>query len=198
MRATTIQVVGMVSVVGMMSVALAACSRPTAPPVGQLPDAQGPVEARADADASTDADADADADASATADASADANAGTDASANADAGVARARAVRIDEGSDGKTIELAPGQSLVVMLTANPSTGFDWAVLKAPPALGAPDLGFVAGGEQPGAPGKRRISWTVKSALPPGEHAVELGYARSFEKGVAPFKTFKLKVRAAH
>ena len=147
-----------------------------------------------------DASASADADASTDASASTDANASTDASASidasAEAGAARARPVRIDEGSEGKTVELAPGQSLVLMLTANPTTGFDWAVMKAPAALGAPDLGFVGGGEQPGAPGKRRITWTLKSALPAGDQAVELGYARSFEKGVAPFKLFRFKVRA--
>ena len=149
------------------------CSRPTAPTVAQTQDAH--VE-DASASASTDADASTD--------------------ASAEAGAARARTVRIDEGSEGKTVELAPGQSLVLMLTANPTTGFDWAVMKAPAALGAPDLGFVGGGEQPGAPGKRRITWTLKSALPAGDQAVELGYARSFEKGVAPFKTFRFKVRA--
>jgi len=83
------------------------------------------------------------------------------------------------------------------MLKANPSTGFDWAVIKAPAALGAPDMSFVSGGDQPGSSGKRRLAWTVKSPLPAGDLPVELGYARSFEKGVAPFKTFKFKVRAA-
>ncbi|MDB5215075.1 MAG: hypothetical protein JWO86_3002 [Myxococcaceae bacterium] len=163
------------------------CSRPTAPPVAQAQDAQvGDAEAEAGADA----------DASADASASADADAGT--RSGGDAGTANAKAVRVDESGEGKTVELAPGQSLVVMLTANPTTGFDWAVMKAPAALGAPDMGFASGGDQPGAPGKRRIKWTLKSALPAGEQAVELGYARSFEKGVAPFKTFKFKVRAAH
>lgn len=174
------------------------CSRPTAPPVGVTQDAHV-SDADADAGADATASADASANADATASSSTDASATGDASADAgDAGAARARTVRIDEGSEGKSIELAPGQSLVLMLTANPTTGFDWAVMKAPPALGAPDMGFVAGGEQPGAPGKRRITWTLKSALPAGDQGVELGYARSFEKGVAPFKTFRFKVRAAH
>ena len=176
--------------------AAAGCSRPTAPPVGQAVDAQvTDVDASADASAP----ADASADAGASADASSPADASADASVDAgEAGAARPRTVRIDEASEGKTLDLAPGQSLVLMLTANPTTGFDWAVLKAPAALGAPDLGFVPGGEQPGAPGKRRITWTLGSALSAGDHAVELGYARSFEKGVAPFKTFRFKVRAAH
>lgn len=112
-------------------------------------------------------------------------------------GGARGKVVDVDEGSAGKTIELAAGQSLVVSLAATPSTGFDWDVVKAPPALAAPEMGFVKGGEQPGAAGKRRLTFAVKSALPAGEHELVLGYARSFEKGVAPFKTFKLKLRAA-
>jgi len=114
--------------------------------------------------------------------------------ATGDAGV---KTVSLDDASDGKTIEIAKGGTIVLLLTATPTSGFDWAVLKAPPALGTPTLGFVVGGDQPGASGKRRIVWTVKDALPAGEHAVELGYARSFEKGVAPFKTFRFKVRAA-
>ncbi len=103
----------------------------------------------------------------------------------------------LDEGAAGKTVEVAKGATITLMLAATPSSGFDWAVLTAPAALGTPTLGFVAGGDQMGSAGKRRIVWTVKDALPAGEHAVELGYARSFEKGVAPFKTFRFKVRAA-
>jgi len=111
--------------------------------------------------------------------------------------VSRPRIVKIDESNDGKTIELAPGQQLLATLNANPTTGFDWAVIKAPAALGAPEMGYVSGGSEMGAPGKRHLTWTLKAALPAGEHAVELGYARSFEKGVAPFKTFRFKVRGA-
>lgn len=114
-----------------------------------------------------------------------------------DAGAARPKAVNIDESSEGKTVELAVGQSLVALLGANPTTGFDWAVIKSPAALGQPEMGFVSGGDQIGAPGKRRLTWTLKSPLPAGDHTIELGYARSFEKGVPPFKTFKVKVRAA-
>jgi len=108
-----------------------------------------------------------------------------------------AKTVSLDESGDGKTVEVGKGHTIVLMLTASPTSGFDWAVTKAPAALGTPTMGFVAGGDQMGASGKRRIVWTLKDALPAGDHAVELGYARSFEKGVAPFKTFKFKVRPA-
>ena len=120
-------------------------------------------------------------------------NAGAD--AGAEAGASRPAVVRIDESNEGKVIELGPGQQLLATLNANPTTGFDWAVIKAPAAMGAPAMGYVSSGDVPGAPGKRHLTWTLRSALPAGEQSVELGYARSFEKGVPPFKTFRFKVR---
>jgi predicted secreted protein len=172
--------------------------RESSTPLARRDDGAG---ASTSADAGASARADAGASANASADAGADASTSTSAGAAqeaAEGGAARGKVVSIDEGSEGKSIELAVGQSLVAMLVANPTTGFDWAVIKAPAALGQPDLGFVSGGDRIGAPGKRRLTWTVKTALPAGDQSVELGYARSFEKGVPPFKTFTFKVRAAH
>jgi predicted secreted protein len=188
----------------VIALAIAAgCTREAAPPT-KMEDASVAVSAKADADVDADADVKADASADADADVKADADAGrakADAEA-ADSGTTTGtttttKTVSLDEASDGKTVDVARGQTLVLMLGANPTSGFDWAVRKAPAALGAPAMGFVSGGDQMGAPGKRRIVWTVKDTLPAGEHAVELGYARSFEPGVAPFKTFRFKVRAA-
>lgn len=157
---------------------------------GAATDAGAPTDSGAATDSST-----------ATADGAArhtgDASASIETSAHGDGG-AKSAPVTIDESAAGKTIELAAGQSMTLSLGANATTGFDWSVTKAPAALGAPEMSYVQGGSQMGAPGTRKITWTLKSALPAGEHAVELAYARSFEKGVAPFKTFKLKVRAAH
>jgi predicted secreted protein len=174
-------------------------------------DASAGANVEADASAGTNVDARAETNAEA-ADAGANANveahghaAARDASTSTSGGMETAgtddagggRVVNLDEGSDGKTIELAKGQAIVLMLSARPTSGFDWAVLKAPAALGSPGMGFVAGGDQTGAVGKRRIAWILKEALPAGDHAVELGYQRSFEQGIAPFKTFRFKVRAA-
>ena len=108
-------------------------------------------------------------------------------------------AVVTDADAD-KTIDLAKGQTLTVLLTSNPTSGFDWSITKAPKALGTPEVSFEKGGAPGvmGASGKRKMVFTLKEALPAGEQSVELGYARSFEKGVAPFKTFKFKVRAAN
>lgn len=157
-------------------------------------------------DASTDGASDAASDASADGGKGADAPAhrasdgsaaATETAPHGDGG-ARVASLTLDEHSAGKTISLAVGQSMTLSLGASPTTGFDWSVTKAPKALGTATMKFVQGGSQMGAPGMRTITWTLARALPAGEHAVELGYARSFEKGVAPFKTFKFKVRAAH
>ncbi|MBS2018438.1 MAG: protease inhibitor I42 family protein [Deltaproteobacteria bacterium] len=104
----------------------------------------------------------------------------------------------LTEADANKTVDVKAGGTLVLELGANPSTGYDWEVTKAPAALGTPERGYVAGGSSaPGTPGKRVLTWTSKGALPPGEHAVELGYRRSFEAGKPPIKTFTFKVRAA-
>ena len=175
-------------------------------PLARDTDARAGENVEADADAKADADADAHAEAKAEVRDSAttasapvrDAGLETVGKPPTEVGVKAAGTVNLDEGSDGKTIDLAKGQSVVLMLSATPSSGFDWAVTKAPAALGSPGMGFIAGGgDQMGASGKRRIAWTLKDALPAGEHTVELGYARGFEPGVAPFKTFRFKVRAA-
>lgn len=130
----------------------------------------------------------------------------SDASARADAGSQHAMSdagkghlVTVGESQKGQTVELARGDTLVVSLAANPGSGFDWAVLSAPGALGKPAMTYVApGGDDLGAQGQRKLAFTVSGDLPASAASVELGYQRSFEQGKAPFKTFQFKVRGRH
>jgi predicted secreted protein len=103
----------------------------------------------------------------------------------------------VDESSAGKTIDVSKGQKIVVQLKWTPSSGYDWEVTKSPPALGKPEEGVVSAGDVPGAKGLRRFTFTAKDTLPAGEHAIEFGYRRDFEKGKPPAKTFSFKVRPA-
>jgi predicted secreted protein len=104
----------------------------------------------------------------------------------------------VTESDADKTFEVKAGGTVTALLSANATSGFDWDVTKAPAAMGTPTKGFQQGNpDVMGAPGKRSITWTLKGALPAGEHVVELGYKRPFEEGKAPFKTFKFKVKAA-
>ena len=183
---------------GVMGVgAMLACSKGASRPMGDGVDAN--VKADADADANSDANADANADAGA--------EAGGEVRAGHEAGVIKAgagdaggsKSVQLDEAGEGKAIDLVAGAQLVLLLRASPTSGFDWSVVKAPPGLGTPEMGYIAPpGEGMDAPGKRRIVWTLKAALPAGEHAVELGYRRGFEQGTPPLKTFRFKVRSPH
>ncbi|HEY8072979.1 MAG TPA: protease inhibitor I42 family protein [Labilithrix sp.] len=105
--------------------------------------------------------------------------------------------ITVDESMAGKTIDLAKGQKITVALKWRPSSGYDWSVTKSPAALGTPEASVVSAGDVPGAAGQRRFTFTVKDAIPAGEQPVEFAYARDFEKGKPPARTFAFKVRAA-
>jgi inhibitor of cysteine peptidase len=101
---------------------------------------------------------------------------------------------RLSDADSGKTVELAVGAPLVIDLEENGTTGYAWAldgsvpdVLKAagdefqPPA----DTGVV------GAAGRRVFEYKAAVA---GEGDLKLVYVRSWEKDVAPAKTFTVHV----
>jgi inhibitor of cysteine peptidase len=90
----------------------------------------------------------------------------------------------------GDTIEVADGDTFVIGLPANPSTGYAWS------AGDDPDVVFVSsrqvpGGSQPGASGTQELTFR---ATKPGMSTLELAYARSFESGIPPAKTAKFPV----
>ncbi|MEI7827742.1 MAG: protease inhibitor I42 family protein [Euryarchaeota archaeon] len=94
----------------------------------------------------------------------------------------------------GKQIELAPGDSLIVTLDSNPSTGFAWSISGITDEdviddvsnefVGA-DTGMVGAGGQE--------VWTF-DAGDKGTSTVEMQYSRSWETGVEPAGTFNVTV----
>lgn len=91
----------------------------------------------------------------------------------------------VDRASAGTTVTLAPGQSLVVSLDSNPSTGFSWLVGEAPdPAIlaqaGAPAF---SPGTETGALGAGGTEVFTFVATGIGETGFTLAYRRSFEGG---------------
>jgi len=86
-------------------------------------------------------------------------------------------------------IETAVGQSFVITLESNRTTGYGWEISPSPDAAllkveeiqhrASPAKGLV------GAPGTD--SWTFK-ALNPGQTTIALKYVRPWEKDVAPAK----------
>ena len=98
--------------------------------------------------------------------------------------------------SDGGAVSLKKGDTLVVTLDANLTTGYRWETTAGTGPvlwlLGTPDYlpQTVAPGTV-GAPGDTVFRYR---AAEPGTTTLELGYLRPFEKGVAPAKTVRYQV----
>ncbi len=105
-----------------------------------------------------------------------------------------AGSARLSDGDSGKTANLKVGGTLIVDLEENATTGFSWAVEGA-----VPDVLQKAGDEQQaaadtgvvGAAGRHVFNYDAAKA---GSGELTLVYARPWEKGVAPAKTFTVKV----
>jgi len=93
---------------------------------------------------------------------------------------------------------LAVGDTLVVTLPANPSTGYSWALTSAPAAavLAAPGEPAytpdrTGGAPMPGAGGKATFRFAAVGA---GSTRVVLAYRRGWETGVPPVETVTVEV----
>lgn len=106
-----------------------------------------------------------------------------------------AQTITATEAQNGKTLVVSTGDALLVSLESNPSTGYGWQVSKNDPAIlklvGAP-VYQPASHPMPGAPGHQLFKFEATSA---GSDAIELTYARPWEKGVAPARTYSLIVK---
>jgi inhibitor of cysteine peptidase len=85
----------------------------------------------------------------------------------------------------GDSISVSDGQTFVIALEANPTTGYSWT------AQSNANVGFVSskrvsGGNMPGAPGTQRLTFRATS---PGSSTLLLDYARPFEPGTPPAET---------
>jgi inhibitor of cysteine peptidase len=102
--------------------------------------------------------------------------------------------LNVDASYSGKQVELSVGQSLVVTLDSNASTGYSWSLAqnsdetvltKIEDEYIAPQTNLV------GAGGKEE--WTFK-ALKKGTSIISLGYSRPWDKDIPPARTFDLTV----
>jgi inhibitor of cysteine peptidase len=98
------------------------------------------------------------------------------------------------EADSGRTVQAAVGDTIVVRLPENPSTGYAWT---ATPSDGLEPLAddFVAPSSSPalvGAPGTRVLKYEVTAS---GTQSVEASYQRSWEAGtVEPAQEFALTI----
>jgi inhibitor of cysteine peptidase len=102
--------------------------------------------------------------------------------------------IRLRESHNGLLIELKNGQTLVVSLEANPTTGHRWEAVglddQVLRSLGDPD--FRPYSEQVGASGLQVMRF---EAVGTGQATLNIVYHRPWQTDVQPLKTYTLHVR---
>ena len=101
---------------------------------------------------------------------------------------------KIIEKDNGNLVELTVGNTLVVELPGNPTTGYMWEVgsVNASVLKQAENAAtFKSDTDLTGSPGKVALHF---KAAGPGKTTLKLVYRRSWEKNVAPIKTYQADV----
>ena len=104
------------------------------------------------------------------------------------------RVVTVSDQNNGKDIDLTSGESLVVKLASNRSTGYGWTVLGDPAPLKLEKTSYhksTKSSPATGAPGVQVFQFSTGSA---GITTLNLVYRRSWEYNMPPAKTFSLRV----
>lgn len=101
--------------------------------------------------------------------------------------------IQVDETDAGKNIQLSVGDILSITLTSNPSTGYTWETetIADPLLEQIGDGTYQSSSNLVGASGKLTLQF---KAIKAGTQTLTLDYHRSFEKGVAPAKTYQITV----
>ena len=103
--------------------------------------------------------------------------------------------ILLTERDADRPLTLAAGDSFAVELKSNPTTGYRWqaASPRSGEALLKPERDdFIAPqGELCGAPGKQRLTFTVRE---PGQTTLRLVYIRPWEKPLRPVAAFQVPV----
>lgn len=85
--------------------------------------------------------------------------------------------VILDETDNGATVPVKAGQSVIVELPANPSTGYSWQVVATDRTFGYPEESFLAESNAIGAGGTAKLTWKTSGPLSMlGQHTVKLEY----------------------
>lgn len=104
-----------------------------------------------------------------------------------------AEPIRISEKDAGKIITMKNGDTLLVELDGNVTTGFNWIPAPQKPVLLSQmdEAKVTPESNKIGAPGKIVLSF---KAVAQGQTALHLDYKRSWDANVTPAKTFEVTV----
>lgn len=114
----------------------------------------------------------------------------TTASSNAKA----ALSTMLTEQDNGRDIDLNAGETLIVRLPSNPSTGYNWAVAGEPAPLKLQKSTFHKKAGYAKAVGDAGTSVFQLTASSSGIANLTLVYRRSWEYNTPPLKTFSVRV----
>ena len=113
-------------------------------------------------------------------------------------GGAEPSVVRLTEEDAGSTVALAVGDSLVVTLESNASTGYTWEVVAPLPEMleqeGEPEYLAPEDQDVVGAPGAQEFTFAVVSA---GTGALDLAYVRPWEEDVEPEAIYEVTIEVS-
>jgi len=101
--------------------------------------------------------------------------------------------VKLTAADNGSEIELKKGQTLVITLEANPTTGYTWEIAELGEQVlrQVGEIEFKPESELIGAGGVQIIRFEVVNA---GRATLKLVYHRPWETDVEPLRTFSIQV----
>jgi inhibitor of cysteine peptidase len=108
--------------------------------------------------------------------------------------------VKITDADNGKSFTVNVGGEVQVVVDGNPTTGYAWSASLSDKDAAIlqqqGDPAYVQQNTNPSVVGSGGTYTFTFKALTAGQASLTLAYARSFEKGVAPIKTFTVTVTA--
>ena len=104
--------------------------------------------------------------------------------------------VIVTDQDNGKDIDLPAGDTLVIRLKSNPSTGYSWAIKDDAAPLRLVKSSTRKNSQASHVAGAPVIQEFRLTAISAGMAPLTLEYRRPWEHGMAPAKTFQVKVNA--
>ncbi len=110
--------------------------------------------------------------------------------------------ITINDTNNHKQINLEKGKILIIKLSANPSTGYNWQIIKNNPQKLKP-LGTSVFEPLPTATGESQVKLVGSPenqvfrflGQNSGSTQLELQYSRAWEKNIPPIKTYQITVK---
>jgi len=102
--------------------------------------------------------------------------------------------VTLRETDTGRTIELKRGDTLIVELEGNPTTGFTWEVASVDASILKQEGDYEFEADKPGVPGSGGTFTFTFGAEGAGQTELQMVYHQAWDEETPPSKTFEVTV----